>query len=170
MIGRNAQAHCNENLTYDIACDGRTIRFVRMDPAAVDQRVMRGDAFIVNGKICPGGTIEQGLNGPNQAGSIGTWICRGWIYVDDLTDPEQVPHTATTQHYLFDDGSGLVSDGLEGGIKTARAIVGGMGSWLGASGYVSQEMVEENDTLLDLGEADVSAPNFRFAFSLTSGN
>lgn len=163
-----AQAHPEDILTLDVACDGRTFRLTRMDPTATDQVPTRGDTFIVNGKIYPGGTVETGLSGPDQPGSIGTWICRGWFYVEDFTDPEQVPHVITTQLYLLDDGNGLVSNGEEGGIKTRRAIIGGMGRWADIKGDVTQEDAGENDTLLDFGFAELPAPNIRFVFSMTS--
>jgi hypothetical protein len=159
-----ALARSGQSLILEVACDGRTFRLVRKDPMATDQLPSRGDTFIVNGKIYPAGTIASGLSGPDQPGSIGTWICRGWFYVEDLAT--QTPHAATTQIYFQDDGSSLTSDGLEGGITSVRAVSGGTGRWAGVSGSVIQEEVDTNDTLLDLGPVEVPAPNIRFTFSL----
>lgn len=157
------QAHHEEYLTLDVALDGRTFQLNRMDPTLGDQLPTRGDSFIVNGKIYPAGTIEQGLTGPDQPGSIGTWLCKGWFHVEDIT---QEPNVVTTQYFMLDDGNGLMSEGLEGG-RTLRAIIGGYGRWGDAIGDVVEDEVEENDTLIPLGGADVPAPNIRFVFSMT---
>src|SRR5262245_7438101 len=64
--------------TLDNACDARTGRVNRVNPAAT--AAMRGDASIINGKLFTGGTIPEGfdrafdLDG-NAAGSIGVWRC-----------------------------------------------------------------------------------------------
>jgi len=160
-----ASAHHEDYLTLDVACDGRTWRMIRMDPTAMDELPKRGDTFIVSGKIYPAGTIESGLSGPDQVGSIGTWVCRGWFNVEDITT--ETPHVATVQLYNFDDGNGLVSEGLEGGVRVRRAITGGMGRWADTRGDMTEEEVGENDTLLQFGSIEVPAPNIRFVFSMT---
>ena len=153
-------------LEIDVACDGRTWRHNHLDgPGGT---VKRGDTFIVNGKVYPAGTISQGLSGPSQAGGIGTWICRGWFYhgLEEIIEGA-VPHVITTQLYLFDNFDGLVTDGAEGGEFVVRSITGGYGKYSGARGVATEVDVEENDTLITLGEGiQVPATNIRFAFEL----
>lgn len=157
----------NTTLTLDVACDGRTWRF---DTAFADtfagdlMTIKRGTMFIVNGKIYPAGTIDAGLSGPDQEGAIGTWVCRGGFYFDFADIGEgAVPHAATTQYYLFDDGSALYSEGLEGGVQVVRLVTGGVGTHFGARGEVTQEEVGENDT--ELAGWGVPAPNIVFGFA-----
>lgn len=64
----------------DVAIDGRTFRgsdgLNPFDPGP--SNIMRGNTFIVSGKVYPGGTIPegQGVFGPDEPGSIGNWTCR----------------------------------------------------------------------------------------------
>src|SRR2546428_784121 len=76
----------------------------------------RGDTFIVQGKIYPGGTIPKG-NGvfsPDNSGSIGTWICRGtWMVNSSELAVGASPAFDTTQIYLLpDESKQLFSEGL----------------------------------------------------------
>src|SRR5260370_27516096 len=66
----------DETFTIDVACDARTYRQNNVDPSA--PRSSRGDTFIVQGKIYPGGTIPKGDNSfiSENTGSIRTSICR----------------------------------------------------------------------------------------------
>src|SRR5439155_20984087 len=91
-------------IKLDVACDCRTFAYNR---GAVFPDVVRGDGFIVNGKIFPPGTLPTGTaaNDPNDPGSIGDWICRGTnTGVDD-------PGAFVTQYHLLANGRGLVSEG-----------------------------------------------------------
>jgi hypothetical protein len=115
-----------------------------------------GDTFWVKGSIYRGGTIPTGddVFGPDEAGRVGTWLCRGVFNFD--FDPDilggAVPHVWTTQLFLlqsegFDPaadlatGDGLITEGLEGGLPTRRVIVGGTGRCAGARGEVTQEQL-----------------------------
>jgi hypothetical protein len=146
-----------EMLTYDVAVDNRTFRlqndvnpFASMPPA-----LARGDAFVVDGKIYPGGTILQGgtpqspgpFNLDTAPGSLGGWICRGIFLVNfaDIAAGASI-HVNTTQLFEFTDGRGLVTEGLEGAVPTVRAVLGGMGRWSGANGEVRQELLGTNAT------------------------
>lgn len=157
-----------DTLTLDVACDGNTWVINRSPGVEPNAPVRRGDPFIVQGRIYPGGTIEQGLTGASQEGSIGQWVCRGWFYygLDEIAEGA-VPHVVTSQLYLFDSFNGLVSDGMEGGIYVVRAVTGGYGKYRGVRGQVAETEVEPNDTTLDLG-GGVFAPahNIRFEFQL----
>ena len=155
-------------LDIDVACNGGTMAIARAAGSDPDGLPQRGDTFIIQGRMYPGGTIAQGLTGPAQAGSIGTWICRGWFYFDvaEFADGA-APHVITTQLYLFDNGDGLVSDGIEGGLYSLRPVVGGYGAYASARGVVSEEDIETNDTLINLGAGVLApAPNIEFKFQL----
>src|SRR5437899_12346958 len=81
VIGVPAVVKADEDantLTFDVACDCRT-----GSPAFFAGS--RGDAFLVNGKIFPAGTLPSGTatNDPtepvNGVSSIGDWSCRGQV-------------------------------------------------------------------------------------------
>ncbi len=163
-----AVATGDSSLHLDVACDGRTWVVNRAAGADPDAPVERGDTFLVQGSIYPAGTIAEGLSGPTQPGRIGHWVCRGWFYYGLHAMMEgAVPHVVTTQLYLLDSFDGLVSDGMEGGTFTVRAVTGGYGKYRTAGGQVGQTEVEENNTTLALGDGvHAPAPNIRFEFSL----
>lgn len=152
-------------LTLDVAQDARTWRFDNPFPDGGDPlTVRRGATFIVQGNLYPEGTISGGLSGPDQAGAIGTWLCKGTFNHDFAEIMEgQVPHVTTTQYYVFEDGSTLVSEGYEGGAETVRAVLGGTGKYFGARGEVVEKEMEENDTL---AAGVVPGSNITFVFKL----
>jgi hypothetical protein len=143
----------------DVACDARTYTQNNVDPAASGSH--RGDTFIVQGRIYPGGTIPagEGVFSPDNPGSTGAWICRGvWMVDSDQLAIGTSPAFDTAQTYLLPDESRqLFSEGLEGPRPTLRAITGGTGSMKGVSGEVRQELLGTNVTGLF---------NFRFTFRL----
>jgi len=152
------QAETERRITLDVACDGRTFRMNGGIP--VPFGAVRGDTFIVNGKIYPADTLPTGTasNSPDDPGGIGTWICRGTFassWAEIITGAE--PHGYNTQFHLFDDGRGVVSDGPEGGVGIVRAVVGGMGLLAGASGEMSE---------VELGRNSTGAANLRFTITL----
>jgi hypothetical protein len=151
----------NDKNTFviDVACDARTYRQNNVDPSATGSN--RGDTFIVQGKIYPGGTIPKG-NGvfsPDNPGSIGTWICRGvWMVSSSELAAGASPAFDTSQIYLLPNQSKqLFSEGLEGPSPTLRAVPGGTGSFAGFRGQVRQELLGTNSTGLF---------NIRFTFHL----
>lgn len=158
---RKSFAGENEGNTFtiDVACDARTYVQNNVDPSAAGSH--RGDTFIVAGKIFPGGTIPEGNNvfSPDNAGSIGKWICRGaWMVSSDELAGGASPAFDTTQIYLLPDGSRqLFSEGLEGPQPVFRTVVGGTGPLSGARGEVKQELLGTNVTGLF---------NLRFTFQL----
>ncbi len=151
----------NDKNTFviDVACDARTYRQNNVDPSAAGSN--RGDTFIVQGKIYPGGSIPKG-NGvfsPDNLGSIGTWICRGaWLVSSSELAAGASPAFDTSQIYLLPNQSKqLFSEGLEGPSPTLRAVTGGTGSFAGLHGQVRQELLGTNSTGLF---------NIRFTFHL----
>ena len=160
QAGRAQADRERENVfVIDVACDGRTYRQNNVDPSVAGSH--RGDTFIVEGKIYPGGTIPvgEGVFSPDNPGGIGTWICRGtWMVSSDELAGGAAPAFDTSQVYLLpDDAVQLFSEGLEGPQPTLRAVTGGAGSMSGASGQVRQELLGTNVTGLF---------NFRFTFRL----
>jgi hypothetical protein len=154
--GRNER---KRRINLDVACDCRTFSFNR--GVSFDQ-VVRGDGFIVNGKIFPAGTLPEGAasNDPNDPGSVGKWICRGTQAVSfaDIIAGAPHPHVFFTQYHLLDDRRGLVSDGASNETRGVAAVVGGLGSLSGAGGDVSATIIGTNST---------GCPNIRFTFNLT---
>lgn len=138
-------------LAFDVANDLR--RFVvRGDRPMREAR--RGDTFIAEGKIYRGGTIPAGgtLTAPGpfdpdtSSGAIGLWVCRGIFHraFAELV-AGSAPHVFTTQVLRFNDGSGLVTEGPEGG-PVIRALVGGMGMFAGATGSTRERPLGTNVT------------------------
>jgi len=153
-----------QSLALEVCCDGRSFRFDN----GLNGAPQRGTTFIVSGKIFPAGTFAKGPTNPDSAGSVGTWLCRGTFqYSLSEIANGATPHVATTQLYLFNDGSMLVSEGLEGGQWVLRSITGGTGSYLGARGYVTQEEKATNNTMIQLAPGvAMPAPNIAFNYSL----
>src|SRR5688500_7582672 len=153
-------------LRLEVCCDGRTFK---LDNGAITKPVSRGSSFIVNGALYPAGTFASGPTNPGAPGSLGTWICRGSFLHDlEALAKGAVPHVATTQYYFFNDGSLLISDGVEGGQWVLRAITGGTGRYAGAAGICTQDEVATNNSKIQLGPGiEIPAPNLVFNFQLT---
>src|SRR5262245_41806214 len=142
----------DQPLELDVACDCRTFAYNR---GAVFPNVVRGDGFIVNGKMFPARTLPAGTatNDPNDRGSIGDWTCRG------TETGAADPVAFITQYHLLTDGAGLVSEGpARPNIPEAHfAVVGGLGSLSGSSGDMSATIIGTNIT---------GCPNLRFTIRL----
>ena len=54
---------------------GARLSHVQLHSGISLDQIVRGDGFIINGKIFPAGTLPPGTqsNDPNDPGSIGTW-------------------------------------------------------------------------------------------------
>jgi hypothetical protein len=142
------QANTEKTLTLDVATDCRTFNYSQGIP--LDQ-VVRGDGFIMNGKIFRGGTLPAGSqsNDPNDPGSIGTWVGRGTstgTLAEHLANPSS-PAIFWTEFLLLNDGRGLVSEGWFAPAGFGRAaVIGGMGGFSGASGEFSAASIGTNVT------------------------
>lgn len=153
----NKNVTSGNTLTFEVAIDGDTFKYDQGVLPSVD--FLKGDTFILWGKIFPADSLPLGAarNDPNAAGSIGTWICRGTFVLDQVEDNGTKPHVITTQTFLFDNGSSLSSDGLEGNVEVLRAVIGGTARYFGAAGEVTEKPLGTNITGLD---------NARFDFRL----
>src|SRR5262245_54187689 len=83
-----ADSRDSMTFTLDVAVDHATFAIVPSNGLVLQPEAAgpnRGTPFIVDGKVFPGGTLRKGsgTGDPNQAGSIGTWICKG-IFTSDL--------------------------------------------------------------------------------------
>lgn len=140
-------------LVFEVATDASTFRLNR---GAALPEAKRGDSFIVEGKLYPGGTITPGgsLQSPGPfdphtaAGSIGKWVLRGvfnYDFGEILAGAE--PFVFGTQYFLFNDGRVLISEGPHGGARAQlRALSGGAGAFSGAAGEVREELIGVNNT------------------------
>ena len=171
-----AQDDAPDELTFDVALDGATVRYVKAAPGHPSGLPLTGDTFILFGGIYPAGTFDAGDLNPSQAGAIGRWICRGSFYVDLAS--EQVPHAVTSVMHVLGDGlsaaggpigpahDAIVHEGFESGLpETTRAIVGGTGRYAGVRGEVVQVARGANDTLIQVTpEVAVPTPSYTFTF------
>ncbi|MGH2534524.1 MAG: hypothetical protein ACRDJW_19845 [Thermomicrobiales bacterium] len=167
-------------LTLDVAADGGSFRLMRQNPTDPPGPPLLGDWFIFSGSIYPERTIDQGLTGPTQAGSIGRWICRG-VFLADLATLEPM-HVAviTTVQFVLGDGlsatagslgtaaDAIATEGFEPqpGLDVIRVITGGHGRYAGAQGILTAAVREENDTLIQITpDFAAPAPSFTFVFT-----
>ena len=153
------QADADRTITLDMALDCRTFNYTR--GLTLDQ-IVRGDGFIINGKIFPAGTLGSGTqsNDPNDPSTIGTYVSRGTstaTLAEHLAKPES-PGVFATQYYLLNDGRALVGEGWSAASGAHQeAVVGGMGAFRGASGEVFA---------VNSGTNITGCPNIRLTFSL----
>jgi hypothetical protein len=144
--GRAAE---NDTLVLDVAIDAQTLSYTR--PDAWGSGPMRGDTFIVTGRIFAGGTIPDGDTtntfGPDADGSIGSLVSTGVFTTDAATIAAGAPFYASTTHlFQLDSGDGMVSQGLEGVADAVRAVIGGTGAYSGAIGQVTEQVLGSNGT------------------------
>ena len=86
--GKKARAAEDQpnTLVLDVAFNGQTLNYSRFD--AIGAGPVRGDTFIITGKVYPGGTIPDGDTtftfAPDSDGSVGSIVCTG-MYTADAT-------------------------------------------------------------------------------------
>jgi hypothetical protein len=154
-----AQTGTETTITFDLALDCRTFNYLR--GVTLPQEV-RGDGYILNGKLFPAGTLKPGAqnNDPNETGSIGDFVDRGTstaTLAEHLANPNNYG-VFSTSYFLLYDGRGLVSDGWykPSGANQA-AVTGGTGAFRGASGEWSG---------VDIGTNSTGCPNTRVTITL----
>ncbi|HET6268119.1 MAG TPA: hypothetical protein VFG11_10415 [Acidobacteriota bacterium] len=157
------QASSPQTLTLDVACDSTTYRVNQATPGV--SGLMRGDTFVLDGKIYQGGSIPTGGTrespspfGPQQAGSIGNWYCRGVYIVDKSQYSSEKLHTETTQIFLLSDKTRYITEGFEGPTSVMRSVIGGFNANPGIAGQVQQDYLGVNST---------GGYNLRFTFTLS---
>jgi hypothetical protein len=159
-----AQSSNKRFLVLDVAFDARTLALNHVNPTSPD--LARGDTFVINGKVFIGGAIPEGGSpgnpgtfSPDSPGSIASFICRGTsLFSGAEVAAGASPFVATTQTFVFADGSTLVTEGLEGNVTSAKRVVtGGLGEFAGFHGEVHMALLGFNSTGME---------NFRFTFKL----
>ena len=154
------QKGTHSEFTIDVAMDGRTWRMNDgtnpFYPLFTGQ-LMRGNTFIVSGRIYRGNTLAEGgdfggahnPSGPELPDAIGTWVCRGTFNLDiGEIAAGGFPHVTSTQVFTFDRGGVLVTEGPEGGAAVLRAVIGGAGTFDAAAGDVVEEPLGVNTSNL----------------------
>lgn len=162
-----------EELRLHVACLGDTWQDSTANYPASDSD-FRGMPFSVEGWIYPDGFIPPGDGFvPTADGSIGRWLCRGATLV---WDQRLEPHVQTTQEFIWGPMAGeqlfaadnITTSGVEGTVETnqvaRRAVVGGTGQYLGASGEQRQEWTGFNTSVFNDGTGP--ALNFAMHFDL----
>lgn len=159
-------------LTVEVACLAELWREAVKSNPATD-----GDfraPFVVEGWIYPEGTILGDGFRPVPEGSLGRWFCRGSVIIDAVR-PE--PHTTTHQDFVFGTitpealfpTNTLATAGLEGTVDRAqratRAVIGGTGEFLGATGQQTQQLIATNTSLFADGTNE-PGPCWRVEFDL----
>ncbi len=147
-------------LQLDVAMDASSARASRSDWSITGP--LRGDAIVSNGLVYAGGSMPDGDTTAtfplSDDGRLGTIVSRGQFIADGAEIASGAPHSvASTQIFMFDEGDGVITEGLEGSGTEVRAVVGGWGKYSGATGQVSQEVVGFNGT---------GGVNLRFTFNL----
>lgn len=138
-------------LKFDIAEDGNRFAFDDQ-PVFDDGMPAYGNSFVTEGYLYPEGTLN-GSNGVLPNGEpefpelvLGTWTCRGW-FVNDGAHSETGPIVITTQVFNLGETYGdttIITDGYElvdFNVPIKRAITGGTGDYVDASGEAVQELL-----------------------------
>lgn len=164
-----------ESLSIDVACLGHKWR--NNAPVMIEGPDDFRSGFSVEGFMYPAGTIPEEGFVPTRDGAIGQWICRGWVVIDR---DRREPHATTVQEYMFalitpDElfpTTSITSSGIEGTSGpqiSTRAVIGGTGRYMGATGQVTQRTHGTNTTVFFDGSGD-NAYNFIFDFDLLIPN
>ena len=166
-----ASVYRSRSLTVEVACLGALWREgSRSNPA--DDGDFRAP-FLVEGWIYPEGTIKGDGFIPVEDGAIGRWFCRGYALSDSQRGE---PHVCSHQDFFFGAITPgrlfppdlISSAGIEGTLDrtqvSTRAIIGGTGEYLGATGQVFQQFFATNTSYFP-GTTDEGFC-FRFDFDL----
>jgi hypothetical protein len=161
-----AQTARGQAVILDIALDCRT--------AVSGQN--RGDPFVINGKIFPGGTLPSGAatfdptQPVNGVAPIGNWFIRGQNALpfppDVASAYSSAPVSFGTIYYILNDGRALTAEGYlipsgaPPGIVFA-SVTGGIGGFSGASGFLESPALGTNAT---------GCPNTRSTINVVPGS
>jgi hypothetical protein len=155
-----AAADDTVTITLDVAMDASSVRAGRQDWSITDP--MRGDTIVSTGLAYAGGSIPDGDTTATFSltddGRLGTLVSRGQYIADGAEIASGAPYSIASTHiFMLDDGSGVITEGLEGTGTEVRAVVGGYGKYSGATGQVTQAVLGYNGT---------GGFNLRFTFTL----
>ena len=157
-------------LRFDVAEDATRFVF-SPQPVYEDGMPKYGNSFVTQGYIYPASTLTDS-NGVLADGSpafpdkvLGQWTCRGWFVGEGMRTTTGAM-VITTQVYNFGQELGdamIISDGYElvdVGVAIERAITGGTGPYVGATGQGQQVLLGMNAT---------TGVNLRFELPVTAG-
>jgi hypothetical protein len=137
-------------ITLDLAVDASQTRASRPDWSIAG--AVRGDSIVANGMVYAGGSIPDGDTTATflitDEGRMGALVSRAQFIADgsEIASGVALHSVASTQIFMLDDGSGVITEGLEGSGPEVRAVVGGYGRFSGATGQVTQEVLGFNGT------------------------
>ena len=134
-----------QTVIFDIALDGNSMAGVGLPSNGPPQR---GNTFIINGKLFPYGTLYTGSqqNNPNAANNIGDFYCRATV-ANNIPAAPALPELFNTQIFRFNSQDQLITEGIESaapGTIWTRAVIGGTGIYLGASGSENIQVLGTN--------------------------
>lgn len=150
-----------QGLIVDVAEDPSRFSFDTTGAVLEDGSPAYGNPFVTQGYIYPQGTLQNGDSGVDSEGNplypervIGEWTCRG-VFVGEGMATVSGPVVNTTQLFSFYRSPGhdsnkltkamsIVTEGFELadiGVPIKRAITGGTGRFLRASGEAKQELL-----------------------------
>jgi len=156
---KKAAADDTVTITLDVAMDAASARASRPDWSITGP--LRGDSFVSGGLVYLGGSIPDGDTTtftPGDEGRLGSLVVRGQYIADGAEIASGARYSVASTHiFMLDEGSGVVTEGLEGNGSEVRAVVGGYGKYSGATGQVTQDVVGSNGS---------AGPNLRFTFTL----
>lgn len=168
----------SRTLVYDVAMLGESMKVIAgPDINDID---LRGTTFYVEGPIYPGGTIPDGRADWDPSQHTDKEIGRWFDYGSFMLYPGRFnPHLISSMTHIF----GLITDennfpadqitsfGTEASATqdtkpSTRAITGGTGRFIGASGQIALYGNGSNVTNENVFGRIAAAPNLRFVFTL----
>lgn len=163
-LPEGVEAQSDQTLLFDVACDCRT-------GSPLFFTGVRGDAWIVSGKIFPAGTLPTGTatNDPTLPvggiAPIGDWTCRGqsaFPFPPTVNGAyNNTPFAFNTQYFLFHSSRAMTVEGWAIPTGEKLSITGGTGGFSGATGDVEEGPFGTNAT---------GCPNFRARFNVRAGS
>jgi hypothetical protein len=133
----------------DLVGDGNSFVSCRVPKIADVEKGQRGDSFLVQSGLYKGDTINAGTL-PGFPGAIGKWFCWGVYNIKgaNALRPGPIPPFLSTEIFLFDDGSQMVTFGGEFIIPSfSRILAGGAGKYANARGIMEFQAIGVNPTL-----------------------
>jgi hypothetical protein len=172
-----ASADETRTTVFEVAMLGNTHRLI-LGPEVANFE-LRGSTFYVEGIIYPAGTIAAAPGfdpAAHQDKAVGHWFNSGWF----MAGPDRPqPHRFSLQQHVFGlitpadlfpvdqiSSQGTESSHTQDFLPSTRAITGGAGRYLGATGQITQYGHGTNVTSVNILGRVVPAPNFRFIFKL----
>ena len=131
---KKSAADDSVTVTLDVAMDASSARASRPDWSITGP--LRGDTYVSGGLVYPGGSIADGDTTatftPSDDSRLGTLVVRGQYIADGAEIASGARHSSASTHiFMLDEGSGVVTEGLEGNGTEVRAVVGGYGRYSG---------------------------------------